>query len=186
MVHSEPAKREKGKLHKAIQCLWVGTSPIMHLNTAKCKVRYLGTENRGHTYRMENWTLAVSDSEKNNGSYWIISLTWACSQLLWQRVCKDILDIYTWNYQVEMKMRYYLQKQHCWKSATGISNACNFIISPPQKDTEPRNVQTRVTKKQSNHHRNTLIIRIQSLISYAQEKLKLWSVNSYRKKLTAY
>lgn len=129
MVHSEPAKREKGKLHKAIQCLWVGTSPIMHLNTAKCKVRYLGTENRGHTYRMENWTLAVSDSEKNNGSYWIISLTWACSQLLWQRVCKDILDIYTSSYQVETKMRYYLQKQHCWKSATGISNACNFTTT---------------------------------------------------------
>lgn len=146
MVHSEPAIREKGKLHKAIQCLCVGTPPIMHLNTAKCKVRHLGTENRGHTYRMENWTLEVSDSEKNNGSYWIISLTWARSQLLWQRVHKDILDIYAPKYHVEMKMRYYLCKQHCWNNATGISNACNFTSTKRYWNKETFREQSPKTK----------------------------------------
>lgn len=46
------------------------------------------TEQRSHLQDGEP-NLEVSDSKKNNGSYWIISLTSAHSQLLWQGVHKD-------------------------------------------------------------------------------------------------
>lgn len=148
----------------------------MHLNTAKCKVRHLGRENRGHTYRMENWALEVSDSAKNNGSYWIIGLTWAHSKLLWQRALKDILDIYTGKNQVEVNISYHLCKQHWWSSTTW--NKQCLLFHHHKKILKQTNVQKRITHT----HKKISLIRIKILISFAQEKLKLSSIISYRKK----
>lgn len=136
-------------------------------------------ENRGHTYRMENWALEASDSEKNNELYWIISLTWAHSKLMWKRVLTDIWNIHTGKNQVEMSIGYYLCKQHCWNSTTW--NIRSLLFHHHKKLLKQRNVQKRISKKILKA-KEISIVRIKSLISFAQGKIKLSSVINYKKK----